>query len=101
MVVVFAVWLYDNAMGDAATRWVGSHQWIALSLMSLIFLHLLMKAIYEKFSAVEKERDEIEKERNALKSIIDQHSASEMVAKITRLEERLAATEAISILNSF
>ena len=65
---MMAILLLNASAGENATHWLGEHQQWAWLVLGIIFIHLLMKAVYEKYSEAEQRYISIEKERDALKA---------------------------------
>lgn len=55
--VAFLVWLYDNTLGGKVMAWIGLHPAWALLPVGLVFGHLVMKAVYQKFCVLEDEKN--------------------------------------------
>ena len=70
-VLIFLVLLFNPIAGERAPHWLAEHSgwgWIALA---IIFTHLLMKAVYEKYKEKAEQTDELLTECEKFKQAID------------------------------
>ncbi len=69
---MMAILLFNASAGENATHWLGQHQRWAWWILLAIFVHLLMKAVYEKFSAIVNKCRDTERDRDSIQTRCDE-----------------------------
>ena len=56
-VILFAILLVNPIAGEKAPHWLAEHVGIGWVCLVLLFVHIVMQAVYEKYAGLESERD--------------------------------------------